>query len=154
MPRKPAHHTRRKPPYFHPVPVRARKDGWTIERQCRFLAQLYLTGSVTQAARAAGLSRKSAYALRERDDAASFAHAWDTVLTAPGQGRIPAPKPDWRKVTNAALMRRAETGLVRPILYRGRMTAIRHKPDNSALLRLLRRQDAALMTQIKRGAER
>lgn len=32
-----------------------------------------------------------------------------------------------------------ETGLVQPVIYRGRMAGIRRKPDDSALLRLLRR---------------
>lgn len=119
-----------------------------------FLAQLYVTGSVTAAARAVGLTRASAYRLRARTDAESFAHAWDTVLTPPGTGRCEPPKPDFRKVTNSALIRRAETGLVQPLLYRGRMTAIRRKADNSALFRLLRRLDAATEPSRSEGTER
>jgi hypothetical protein len=142
MPKRPAHRVRRRPPFFHPVPLRTRCDGWSEARQCAFLAQLYVTGSVTAAARAAGMTRASAYRLRARNDAESFAHAWDRVLTPPGTGRCAAPKPDYRKVTNDALVRRLETGLIQPLLHRGRMTAIRRKPDNSALFRLLRRGDA------------
>ncbi|QYU66240.1 hypothetical protein J4558_14715 [Leptolyngbya sp. 15MV] len=154
MQKRPAHRVRRRPPFFHPVPLRARCDGWSEARQCAFLAQLYATGSVTAAARTVGMTRTSAYRLRDRPEAASFAHAWNMVLTPPGTGRQPAPKQDFRKVTNATLIRQLETGLVRPVLYRGRMTAIRRKPDNSALFRLLRRLDAADRTECPQGPER
>ncbi|GAB5348881.1 hypothetical protein [Alteriqipengyuania sp. 357] len=61
-----AHHVRRRPGWFRPVPLRARRDGWSPWRQCAFLAQLYFTGSVAAAARRVGMSRASAYRLRER----------------------------------------------------------------------------------------
>ena len=140
MPKRLAHRTRRRPPFFHPVPLRARADGWSAERQCGFLAQLYLTGSVTAAARSVGMTRASAYRLRARADAESFAHAWDHVLTPPGPGRRGGPRQDLRKVTHEALIRRLATGLVRPVVHRGWMTAIRQKPDDSALFRLLYRR--------------
>ncbi|MWV29073.1 LysR family transcriptional regulator [Erythrobacter sp. GH3-10] len=63
---------RRRPPFFHPVPLRARRDGWSVERQCAFLGHLYLTGCVTTAARAVGMSRESAHRLRLRRGAAGF----------------------------------------------------------------------------------
>ena len=53
MPKTPAHRVRRKPPWFRPVPLRERRAGWSEVRQCTFLAELYLTGSVTAAARRA-----------------------------------------------------------------------------------------------------
>lgn len=139
MPRAPGQKRRRRPPFFHPVPLRARKDGWSEERQCLFLARLYATGSVTGAAQAAGMSRMSAYRLRRCEGAESFARAWDAVLTSPGKGRLPPLDSDRRKVTDAALYRRIETGLIAPAIHRGLMTGIRRKPDNSALLRLIRR---------------
>ena len=88
------------------------------------------------------MSRMSAYRLRRRAGAGDFALAWDHVLTPPGSGRLARPKPDWRKVTLAELVQRFETGLVQPVLHRGAMVGIRHKADNSALFRLLRRVDA------------
>ncbi len=142
MRKRPAHRLRRKPPFFHPVPLRARRDGWSEARQCAFLAWLYLTGSVGAAARAVRMSRNSAYRLRARAGAESFAHAWDTVLTPPGTGRCRAARADWRKVTLVELVRRVESGLVQPVIHRGRVTAMRRKPDNSALLHLIRRSDA------------
>ena len=142
MPKAPAHRLRRKPPFFHPVLLRSREDGWSVVRQCEFLAQLYLTGSVAAAARNVGMSRASAYRLRKRAGTEEFAHAWDAVLVPPGSGRLAGPGIDWRKVTHQALVSRVEWGLVQPVLHQGRMTAIRRKADNSALLRLLRRSDA------------
>jgi hypothetical protein len=62
---------------------RTRRDGWTAERQLRFLDTLARTRSVTRAAAAAGLSRKSAYRLRARADGALFAAIWDRALRAP-----------------------------------------------------------------------
>ena len=142
MPKTPAHRHRRKPPFFHPVLLRPREDGWSVVRQCEFLAQLYLTGSVAAAARTIGMSRASAYRLRGRVGAEGFAHAWDAVLMPPGSGRLAGPDIDWRKVTHQALVSQVEWGLVQPVLHQGRMTAIRRKADTSALLRLLRRSEA------------
>lgn len=106
----PAHRVRRKPPLFHPVPLRTRRDGWTVARQCLFLAQLYVTGSVASAARAVGLSRNSAYRLRAREGAEEFAWAWDHVLSAPGTAPPARSKVDFRKVTDGALLARYERG--------------------------------------------
>lgn len=153
MRKTPAHKRCRKPPFFHPVPLRARADGWSAQRQCEFLAELYFTGSASAAARAVGMSRASAYRLRQRAGAQGFAHAWDMVLTPPGSGRQTTPKPDWRKVTTEALIARLESGLVRPVLYQGKIVGIVRKADNSALFRLLRRGDAQARKAARAGAK-
>jgi len=57
-----------------------RRDGWTAQRQLRFLDALARTGTVTRAPRAAGMSRESAYRLRARKDEAMFAAAWSSAL--------------------------------------------------------------------------
>ena len=57
-----------------------RHDGWTKPRRVTFLVTLAASGNVTFAAAAAGLSRKSAYALRKRNGA--FASLWDRSLAA------------------------------------------------------------------------
>lgn len=113
--------------------------------QCAFLAQLYLTGSAAMAAKRVGRSRASAYKLRGRHGEESFAAAWDHVIAGPAE---PGEKPirstkvhDWRKLTLKDLFWRHKIGLWRPVIYRGKMRGIAHKPDNSALLRLLRRLD-------------
>jgi len=137
---------RARPPFFAPVLLRSRRDGWSPAVQSAFLAQLFLHGSVAAAARAVGRSRASAYALRKKRGAESFAAAWDRVLTGPAdRGESPARtrrSTDYRKLTLRDLEWRIAIGLVRPIIYRGKHKANVRKPDNSALLRLLRREDA------------
>lgn len=129
----PARPLRRKVPRvppFYPVPLRGRRDGWTVQRQADFLGMLAETGSVMGACEAVGMSRKSAYRLRARRDAESFAAAWDAALGAPV-----------RKVTVTDLDFLAYHGLVQPLLFRGRYRGAMRKPDNSALLRLLKKLD-------------
>ncbi len=60
---------------------RPRRFGeWTSEHAFTFIVTLAATGSVTLAARRAGMSRKSAYALRTRDPA--FAYGWAAAMRA------------------------------------------------------------------------
>jgi hypothetical protein len=61
-------------------PRETRRDGWTAERQLRFLAALTRTRSVTRAAASVSLSRESAYRLRARDPHSLFAAAWDRAM--------------------------------------------------------------------------
>jgi hypothetical protein len=129
MPDSPAtpRRARRMPrvPRFYPVPIRTRHDGWTVQRQAAFLGMLAETGSVAGACEAVGMSRKSAYALRARPGAESFAAAWDAALGLP-----------LRKVTVTDLAYLAFHGWVRPKLFRGRYRGLTRKLDNSALLQL------------------
>ncbi|WOK36295.1 hypothetical protein [Sphingomonas sp. C3-2] len=55
-----------------------RHDGWSAARQDRFFEHLAMTSNVKAAAQAAGLTRSSAYRLRDRD--ADFARRWDAAL--------------------------------------------------------------------------
>mgnify|MGYP005811983787 CR=1 FL=1 len=109
-----AHRLRRRPGWFRPVPLRTRRDGWNVTRQCAFLVQLYLTGSAAAAARHVGMSRASAYRLRARPEARSFAGAWDRVLTPPGSGRFEGargfPKGDGCRVDGAGEARAGQAG--------------------------------------------
>lgn len=59
---------------------RTRRDGWTAERQLRFLGALAESRSVTRAVTAAGMSRESAYRLRNRSEDSLFALLWDRLL--------------------------------------------------------------------------
>lgn len=63
------------------VPVRRvpRYDGWTEEKQRRFIETLADTGLVGAAAKAVGMSRESAYKLRRAGHGAAFARAWDAA---------------------------------------------------------------------------
>lgn len=91
------------PPEFMPVPVRARRDGWTPERQFAYVVALAETGHGGLAAEAVGMSEQSACRLRRRPGAADFnrlcAAAWQlakqrrarqrlTRLRARGGGRF------------------------------------------------------------------
>ncbi len=68
-------------PKFTPVALdRVRHDGWTPERQRLFLIALAALGTVDSAAQAVGMSRISAYNLKKRADAGSFAEEWDRAL--------------------------------------------------------------------------
>ncbi|SEH16604.1 hypothetical protein SAMN05428974_1775 [Sphingopyxis sp. YR583] len=67
---------------FTPVEQqRQRADGWTPDAQANFIRALAAMGSVGKAARAVGIGRASAYRLRERPGAASFAAAWDCAIS-------------------------------------------------------------------------
>ena len=66
---------------FTPVPrLRNRRNGWTEDRQRRFIAALARCGSVAGAARAVGLTARSAYRLLDADGADDFARAWDRAI--------------------------------------------------------------------------
>ena len=129
--RKPAHHAR--VPAFLPVATRARKDGWTARRQAAFLAALAITGSVGESARRVSMARETAYRLRRREGAESFAAAWDAIA-----GRCDGAR---RKVTPEERARRAIEGLLKPVIYRRKHVANQRKPDSSALLGFLAQLD-------------
>lgn len=155
MTRKTTQTARRSPPpAFTPVRLRRRKDGWSPGAQCAFLAALYLTGSVARAAKAVGRSRETAYRLRRKPGAESFAAAWDRILAGPAEPGAPPRRTrlvaDWRKVTLEQLEWRVRVGMLRPLVYRGRLTGIARKPDNSALLRLLARMDRNCAAALER----
>jgi hypothetical protein len=63
---------------------RIRRDGWTTDRQVKFIIALNKTRSVTRAAAVAGMSRESAYRLRDRAGHADFARAWDAAAARKG----------------------------------------------------------------------
>ncbi|MBW8754371.1 MAG: hypothetical protein JF595_09485 [Sphingomonadales bacterium] len=130
--RKTIRRPRRHVPAFAPVPLRHRAGGWTPAKQAAFLGVLAETRCVRTAARRVGMTRETAYRLRRKPGAASFAAAWQVAL-----GRLPAR----HKVTPAELRQRAFFGLMKPLLYRGRYVSTIRKPDNSALLRHLAQID-------------
>ena len=65
-------------------PLRAHE--WTRGKAVTFIVTLAATHSVTLAAKAAGMSRKSAYALKSRDPA--FAHSWNAALEAAKRNKV------------------------------------------------------------------
>ena len=121
----------RRVPAFTPVPLRYRRDGWTPGRQADFLGHLAESRSVAAAARHVGKSRESAYRLRDKPGAESFAAAWDSILAQRGAARMS---------TQSLLWHRAFYGTLKPIMRGGKHVATRHSPDNDAVLRLYRRE--------------
>lgn len=121
--------SRRRVPAFNPVPLRYRRDGWTPGRQSDFLGRLAETGSIAAAARHVGMTRESAYRLRDKTGAGSFAAAWDSIL---------AQRPSAPKSTLDLLWHRVRYGSLKPIMRGGKHVATRHSPDNDAVLKLYR----------------
>jgi len=120
-------------PAFHPVPVGTRRDGWTVERQARFIGMLVETRSVAAAARAVGMGRESAYRLRKRPGAAGFAAAWDAAL---GKERE-SVRAHLAKSTGLSAAERARTGRVRLLMHAGRYRGFVLIPDHCALMQQL-----------------
>jgi hypothetical protein len=79
------------------------------------------------------MSRNSAYKLRRKPRAESFAAAWDAALGMP-----------IRRVTIEDLEFLAYHGLVKPRFRGGKYIGSRPKPSASALLRLLARYDRVI----------
>lgn len=138
-------------PPFHPVPIRARSDGWTPVRQAEFIGMLAETGSVSAAAAFVGMARETAYRLRRKPGAEEFAHAWEVALVIAGVRR-----PDEalrtraaRKVTAAPSWRTVVDGNWRPVLRRGKYAGSIHKPDNSGLLSYLAQIDRSFRASQK-----
>jgi hypothetical protein len=123
-------------PDFDPVPLRARRDGWTPARQRAFIDWLAKGLRPGRAAAWVGMSRKSAYALRSRPGGEGFAAAWDAAFAIASRRRAEARGPgDWA---------RGVEGVLRPIRHRGRIVAWDRRFDDRALVRLLRRTQQLL----------
>ncbi|QNM83901.1 hypothetical protein H8M03_06225 [Sphingomonas sabuli] len=68
-------------PEFVPVPVKPRRDGWTVDRQRAFIAALAETGCVSEACADVGITPRSAYRLRLHPRAGAFREAWEQAQT-------------------------------------------------------------------------
>mgnify|MGYP003344615670 CR=1 FL=1 len=103
---------------FTPVPFdRVRADGWTERRQRDFVTALATMGSVLHAARAVGMTKRSAYQLRSRPGAESFGRAWDRALAS-----------GYSRAFDRAL-ERATIGITTPRYYKGKYVGTRHRLD-------------------------
>jgi hypothetical protein len=118
---------------FDPVPVRARRDGWTVRRQYFFILALARGYTPGKAAALVGMSRKTAYELRARPDAQGFAAAWDAALARARARRMAARAP--------SLSERARHGAWHPRLHQGRLVGWEHRPDNARAMGILKRLD-------------
>jgi hypothetical protein len=112
---------------FTPVPLeRVRANGWTVLAQRRFIHALSVMGSVGAAARAVGIGRVSAYRLREREGAESFAAAWDNAI---GLGR---------SQQYSVAMDAAMNGVTTVRVLRGGSVSVTGGPDISVIRGVLR----------------
>lgn len=106
---------------FTPVPM-TRRRGWCPLTQRRFIMALSVMGSVRAACDAVGMGRVSAYRLRERDGAESFADAWDRAVY------------EGRTMQFSMAMDRAMNGVTTVRVHRGGSVSLEHGPE----LRLVR----------------
>jgi hypothetical protein len=116
-------------PNFVPVPVRDRSDGWTAARQVAFVEALSQSGCVTEAARAVGMSVRTAYRLRQHVGAMTFRMAWDAAI-------------DFaiKRLADVALSR-AINGVARPVFHKGEQVGERRYFDERLTQFLLRTRD-------------
>lgn len=114
------------PAPFTPVPVRARHDGWTVERQIAFIEKLADCGSVTAACKHVGMSRESARKLSRRTRGRDFRDAWDAALDC-----------GYVEVEEAA-MERSKKGVARPIFHKGEQVGEWRHHDERLTMFLLR----------------
>ena len=102
-----------------------RHDGWTTERQAIFLRELAASHSVKKAAKAAGMSRQSAYGLRARLKGEPFDLAWNAALRC----RFDA--------LAEAAMDRALNGVDVPHFYKGELVHTSRRYDERLTVALL-----------------
>lgn len=114
------------PPPGAPAP---RQDGWTPERERIFLTTLAETGVVADAARAAGMSRESAYARRNSAAGHAFALGWDAAILLS------------RHATADDVASRSRHGVIDKIYRNGELVAERHRYDNRLTMAHLTRLD-------------
>ena len=103
----------------------SRHDGWTTERQATFLRELAASHSVKKAAKAAGMSRQSAYGLRARLKGEPFDLAWNAAL----HRRFDA--------LAEAAMDRALNGVEVPHFYKGELIGTSRRCDERLTVALL-----------------
>ena len=111
---------------FEPRPSR-KTGGWSAARQRVFIETLAETGSIHLASKAAGLSARSAYAVRVRS--APFAAAWDTAQQL-AVGRL-----------SSLALDRAIHGTIEQVYRDGELIAEKRKPNDRMVKWLLSRLD-------------
>ncbi len=114
---------------FSPPPGATRHEGWTPDKQRRFLEALSEGHNVIRACAIVGLSKQSAYALRNSPRGQSFALGWNAaVLKA-------------RDVLADDLMDRAFNGVRDSVTRDDGSIVTRHRHDNRLAATMLARLD-------------
>jgi hypothetical protein len=107
----------------------ARSDGWTPDRIRIFLETLAECGVVEDAARAAGMSKQTAYRLRKRAAGRAFHVAWNAAEQLA------------RNRLAGEVVSRALHGCVEVIVRDGQVWGERHRFDNRLTMAVLERLD-------------
>jgi hypothetical protein len=130
-------------PKFTPVPrQRARKGGWSPERQSMFLFVLSRCGSVARAARAVGVAPRSAYRLAHAPGAEDFVRAWDEAMDQ-GLERL-----------RAEALERAIGGAFVPVFRRGKLVRVEHRRCDRLALALLAGKHHRVEDEMRRDMQR
>jgi hypothetical protein len=108
---------------------RERSGGWSAETQRAFIHELTRIGSVAAAAKAVGKTSRSAYQLRDKDGAESFAAAWE------------AAKFSGRDHAAQIAIERALYGEMVPTFRNGRFTGYKLIHNDRMLMAAIRAQD-------------
>lgn len=109
------------------TPRAVRSDGWSLDKQAKFLRQLSATHSVAQAAKSVGMSRQSAYRLRSRLKGRAFDLAWEVAFHH-----------SYDVLAHAAL-ERALNGVEVPVYYQGEKVDSYRRYDERLTVALLDR---------------
>jgi hypothetical protein len=112
-----------------PGALESRHDGWTPEKERRFLVVFAETGCVTDAGRACGMSRNAAYARRNSAAGHAFALGWDAAILLS------------RAAVADDVMSRSRHGVIDRIYKDGVLVAERHRYDNRLTMAALTRLD-------------
>lgn len=111
---------------FPAVPRKYRYDGWTVERQRAFIAELAQTGPVKSAARRINMSSEGAYYLRRQPGAEGFRAAWATALASGIQ-----------RLTDIAIDRAVE-GIPVPVFHHGEQVGEKRAYNDRLLMFVMR----------------
>lgn len=108
---------------------RTRNDGWNRAKMVRFIEGLTETGSVSDAADIAGMSRQSAYRLRSRMIGQPFDFAWEAALEFGIQQLA------------HRLLDRCLNGVPVPVFYKGEIVGERRVFNDRASMAILQNMD-------------
>ena len=128
---------------FNPVPrIRKRRNGWKPETQADFIEALSRCGCVSRAAKAVGMTARSAYRLLDADGADSFAAAWDQAI-ARGIERIREEALD-----------RSLNGAWVPVFRRGKLVRMEHRINDRLAIALLSGRESSVAGRREQAASR
>ena len=118
---------------FTPVSLRRTHNGWSPEQQRDFILALARGATVRQAASRLGFSRQSAYMLRRKSGAESFATAWDRAIDFARDARVAN--------RHSYGMGGEIESLLIPRFHAGRLIGFVQRLDYQGALRILRQLD-------------